>query len=507
MRLYHLDLKIAMFRQDYLRDFFARLKIAGFDGVVIEIDNKLIFPSQPHFAAADALTADAWRDLVRYGKRLGLVIYPLLQTLGHMEHILRHEPYGCLAENVGNAYMLCPSKNESLRLVKDLVRDVFAAFDQPPVIHLGGDEVLGHLERRGLHLCPLCRTRDAGELVVGFLLELADFCLKLGCRPEFWADEILTYPRQFGRFPQETRFVDWYYRRTQATGDTIGHIWGAPRLAGEPAGESAWANLPERLRVLLPDLVRDGRFNHFYGASAIARYGYQVVVGSALRSSGDHYALPRVSLSAGNVAVSDTVAREAGYDHLVTSWAVRLSHPETTWIALSDEALGPLSAEQRGWLDTVGHGLGCMDILAEQPMRFERPFHGGLDQALHVLANSPDRDAAVRLLQEREQAGGLLLPVLNENLEKGAGDSHCLRHWLLGTELAVLRARQTLALLGMYRSGIDRPALERLLEQNQALLQRFVRLWSESVTPESLDQECEIKFRRDIRLLENLLCR
>jgi hypothetical protein len=87
-----------------------------------------------------------------------------------------------------------------------------------------------------------------------------------------------------------------------------------------------------------------------------------------------------VSLSAGNVAVSDKVAREAGYDHLVTSWAVRLSHPETTWIALSDEALGSLSAEQRGWLDSVGRGLGGIDILDEQPMRFERPFHGGLDQ-------------------------------------------------------------------------------------------------------------------------------
>ncbi|NLO35471.1 MAG: family 20 glycosylhydrolase [Clostridiaceae bacterium] len=507
MRLYHLDLKTAMFRQDYLKDLFARLKTNGFDGVVVEIDNKMIFPSQPHFAATDALTADAWRDLVRYGKRLGLMIYPLLQTLGHMEHILRHEQYGKLAENDGNAYMLCPSKTESLRLVQDLIRDVSAAFDHPPVIHLGGDEVLGHLERRGLHLCPLCRTRDAGELVVGFLLELADFCLKLGSRPEFWADEILTYPRQLARFPKETRFVDWLYRRTQAVGDTVGHIWGAPQLAGTAAGEAAWAKLPERLRGLLPDLVRDGRFNHFYGAAVIARHGFQAVVGSALRSSGDHYAVPRVSLSAGNVAVSDQIAREAGYDHLVTSWAVRLNHPETTWIALSDQALGPLSAEQRGWLDTVGRGLAGIDILDEQRMRFERPFHGGLSQTLDALAQSPDRDAAVRLLQERQLAGEALLPLLNKNLATGAGDSNCLRHWLLGTELAVLRARQTLALLDAYRAGIDRPRLGKLLMQNQALMHRFEQLWSESVTPESLDQECEIKFRRDIRLLENMLCR
>jgi hypothetical protein len=84
MKIYHLDLKVTMYRKDYLKKWFKKMKENGFDGVVAEIDNKLVFPSHPDFAAPDALPADEWTELVRFGKEIGLTVYPLLQTLGHI---------------------------------------------------------------------------------------------------------------------------------------------------------------------------------------------------------------------------------------------------------------------------------------------------------------------------------------------------------------------------------------------------------------------------------------
>ena len=152
MRLYHMDLKFSMYKAEYIKKWFKKLKGNGFDGVVIEIDNKLVFPSHPDFAAKDVLPADEWNNIIRFGKQQGLVVYPLLQTLGHMEHILEcGDKYTHLTENLGKAYMLCPSKASTMNFIKDLIVDIIEIFNKPNIIHLGGDEVYGHMEGKGIH--------------------------------------------------------------------------------------------------------------------------------------------------------------------------------------------------------------------------------------------------------------------------------------------------------------------------------------------------------------------
>jgi hypothetical protein len=166
MHLYHLDLKFSMYKEEYIKKWFSKLKANGYDSVVIEIDNKLIFPSHPDFASKDALSYEKWQDIIRFGKEIGLMIYPLLQTLGHMQHILEYGgKYLTLAENPGKNYMLCPSKESTLEFIKDLIKDLIEIFDSPQIIHLGGDEVYGHMERRGIRKCPLCASKNSSEIL------------------------------------------------------------------------------------------------------------------------------------------------------------------------------------------------------------------------------------------------------------------------------------------------------------------------------------------------------
>jgi hypothetical protein len=527
MHLYHLDLKFSMYKEEYIKKWFSKLKANGYDGVVIEIDNKLIFPSHPDFASKDALSYEKWQDIIRFGKEIGLMIYPLLQTLGHMQHILEYGgKYLTLAENPGKNYMLCPSKESTLEFIKDLIKDLIEIFDSPQIIHLGGDEVYGHMERRGIRKCPLCASKNSSEILNNYLINLAKFCVERGIRPEFWADEVLAFPQYIDNFPKGTRFIDWHYNRSERYSDLVGTIRGAYGLSGKKPKDII-DKLPERLNCMLPYLIVDDKFNSFYGLDYILSKGYEVVVASGVRSSGDCYSLPRIEVGAKNVGVSESVARDLGCDHLVTSWAIRLSHPETTWPTLkiinakdselvSDflsglkkiiaEPLGDISREQISMLQYLAEGLRGIDITLEQNARFERPYYDEYYKVIYDIWAGENKSEVIKMLNKRVDVGKELLLVLSESLQKKEKNEErngdCIRHWINGIKLCILRSEQAVAIIDSLENGLNRKRLEDILERNKNLMADFEKLWSESVTEYSLEQEKEVKFKRDIRTLE-----
>jgi hypothetical protein len=538
MRLYHMDLKFSMYKPEYIKKWFSKLMANGYDGVIIEIDNKLIFPSHPDFASKDALSAEEWYDIIRFGKDKGLVIYPLLQTLGHMEHILEYgEKYSVLAENPGKTYMLCPSKQSTLNFIKDLIIDLIEVFDKPNIIHLGGDEVYGHMEWKGIRKCPLCISKDSSEILNNFLINLAEFCIERGIRPEFWADEVLSFPEHIDRFPKGTRFIDWYYSRTERYSNVTGLIWGARSLAGEIPYRIT-NKIPERLNCMLPYLItEDGKFNNFYGIEYIISKGYEAVVASGVRFSGDCYSIPRIEAGAKNAGISEVVSRDLKCDHIVTSWAVRLSHPETTWPSLKvvsaqdhelasnfkeaslagefsakikkviTEPLGNINREQMSLLKYIAKGVRGIDITLEQNARFERPYYDEYYKAIYDIWESENRNDIVEMLNRRVSAGKEILPVLSKSFHKEKGDKDCIRHWINGIQLCMLRSEQAVTIIDSLTNGLNRKQLESILECNKILMTDFETLWSESVTEYSLEQEKEVKFMKDIRILNSILCK
>ncbi len=472
MLLYHLDLKTTMFKIDYLKKWFVKLLTLGFDGVIVEIDNKLIFPSSPSFAAKDALTAKEWRELVAFAKSLGLVIYPLLQTLGHMEHVLIHgNHYTNIAEQPGKLYMLCPSKEATNDFIKGLILDLISIFDYPSRIHLGGDEVYSAMKSQKIIKCPICYKKDESELLCDYLSGLADFCVINGIQPEFWADGILAYPQSINKFPKKTRFVDWNYKRY--------------------------------------DLDRD-----FIGAKFIKQSGYEVVIASGVRSSGDNYSLPRMITSIRNLRASELVSRDLNCDHFVTSWAVRYSHPDTTLPLLNainnnDKyiAIDNLEDELISLLSTAaGDGFNGIDTPIEQLARYERPYYDKYLEILYERSLTKDGDLLIDQLNQRVQAGEILIPILKQKVKRVSCDIDCLKHWIIGLEITILRSEEAVAIINFYRKGDNRVCFKEIIKRNIRLMNRFKRLWSESVTDTSLNEEVEIKFLRNVRILNNFLC-
>jgi len=512
MKIYHFDLKISMYKIEYIKEWFSKLKELGFDGILIEIDNKLVFPSHPEFASSDALDCNQWNSLVRYAKSIGLFVYPLLQTLGHMEHLLKgSNRFYHLMEDPNNIYMMCPSREDTFKLVSDLMRDLHGIFEMPGIIHLGGDEAFGHLLNKGGVPCPYCRSENKGKLVLKYLKRLAHEAVKTGMIPEFWADEVLAYPEELRGFPRETRFTDWEYSRESEYSNDMGRIWGAADLFGKSIDKS---RIQDNQRSLIPFMfAKDGRFDNFYGAHYLGKLGYGVTIASAVRSSGDCYALPRIKKMIRNVGVCEAVSKKTGYDHLVTSWAVRMSHPETTIPGLiaSDprqyekpeqitSSLGGLGSEEIVLLADTAAGIRHIDIPTEHEMRFQRPYFDDYIKTVIKIIDEGEKETIMNRLDDRIQKGKESLKMLQNR----TGDTCCLQHWINGIRLCILRSEQLKGILEAYTGNIDRRAMKRLHSRNLELLEDFRSLWGKSVTDDSLDHEIEIKFSRDIRILENL---
>ena len=196
---------------------------------------------------------------------------------------------------------------------------------------------------------------------------------------------------------------------------------------------------------------------------------------------------------------------------MVTSWAVRLSHPETTWPALRSQrpdigattladlgaSIGGLDADLLKDIDIVQRAIPGVDVVAEHEMRFQRPFYGNWLGHLNELFTAPDAAERLEAIGRRAAAAERLAAVFEARLARGAGVRDELRHWSCGLQLARLRARQCLAMRG---SGA-RDALAPLIEENRRQMADFAELWGESLTPQSLINELEVKFQRDIRVL------
>lgn len=196
--------------EDVLRETLRRSQAAGYNLVGLYLEHRFEYASAPWAADAGCLTAEAAKALCTEAKGLGLRLVPFLNTLGHMEGFIRAEGGMWLAENPARPFSLqiCPSRDECVQFVRNLVSDALAAFDDEWV-HLGGDEAwqLGE--------CPRCAERveeyGEGRLYGHFYGELCRWVLDQGRRPCLWGDMLLQHPEVLNMIPRQTVIFDWHY--------------------------------------------------------------------------------------------------------------------------------------------------------------------------------------------------------------------------------------------------------------------------------------------------------
>lgn len=139
-RIVHLDLKGAPPVVSYYEEFFPLIRSLGATGLLIEYED--MFPySRKELSALNAYSKSDIARILQLAADNELDIIPLIQTFGHMEFVLKLKQYKHLREVPKYPQVICPSKNSSLSLVKEMIDDVMALHRDIKYFHIGCDEV------------------------------------------------------------------------------------------------------------------------------------------------------------------------------------------------------------------------------------------------------------------------------------------------------------------------------------------------------------------------------
>ncbi|MEI6492901.1 MAG: family 20 glycosylhydrolase [Verrucomicrobiota bacterium] len=329
---YHIDLKRAMWRLDYLADFVLRLRGWGFNAVLLEIEDKFRFSGHPALAHPDAPSHEEWRAWAQACESAGIEVIPLVQSLGHFEFVTARSEYASLREAPDLAGHLDPTNPAALPLVRGLIDEVVDVFQPRRYFHIGGDETqqLGRSSR--------LKRFGMDALYLQQIVPLLRHVVRRGLRPLLWHDMGVSLPKTLQKIPRTTLMVDWDYQITGPRSSTL-HVWGGhdgtrvnPLVTWGPDYERvASPTFRRTLGRFAEDAQtrRDGSFRGFFCTDALRAHGFGVVTASANRSAGDQMGVPDFGRHHANCFWSARKGLSEGAGHIVTSWAVRHNHPET----------------------------------------------------------------------------------------------------------------------------------------------------------------------------------
>lgn len=272
-----------------LAEAMARLRL---NQLQLYVEHSFAFPGHDVvWREASPLTPG---DLAALGARcaeLGIELVPNLNTFGHLERWLRHEPYRRLAECPDgwthpltglfkpHPSTLCPD-DRSLRFVEGLL-DAYLPHFASAQVNIGGDEPweLGQGRSR-----EAVAARGKHRVYLDFLNRIHGLVRARGKRMLFWGDILLEDLALAAEAPREALPVVWGYDPGHPFDVQCGRLAELGRDYLVAPGTGAWQSLTGRLE--------DARVNAREAVDAALRHGAGGVLVTAWGDSGTHQPWP-----------------------------------------------------------------------------------------------------------------------------------------------------------------------------------------------------------------------
>ena len=406
----HLDLKGCMPTTDYLRMTFAELARYKINTVLLEYEDKFPFTGRPEIRSTEALMPEELRDLLSLARECHIQVIPLVQSLGHVEYILRHERYAHLRED-GAIDQYCPLNPGSLALFREMLDEVLAYHQDAAYVHIGADEA------RRLGSCPACREKARREGKAALYLDYLNECLRhvqsLGKKPIIWDDMVWneSAPEIMDRVQPGAVACDWFYNVTTDEVPFVfwqgGHLSSRRWLELDPTKISPWKfgrfleDLPpEEAEVMGPYWDR-GHYPLWCDALPLLGFlrdrGLEVIGASCAKGATASDSLtPDWRVQFGNVTLWARRAAEAGILGVIaTAWSrfTSLYNPCEPW--------------EYGWYTALASADYCWHPRPADREEFDRRYNhmflglegGEITRAMRVLEAGGAAQAAVCLLE------------------------------------------------------------------------------------------------------------
>jgi hypothetical protein len=216
----------AVMTAEHLKIWLRRIALLGYNQIMLYTEDTYELPGEPYFGyQRGRYTARELKAIDASARRLGIEVVPCIQTLGHLEKILRHRAYRTVRDT---ANVLMVGEPETYALIDKMIGH-WKRVLRTDRIHIGMDEAeeLG----RGRYL-TLKGHRPAFELMNEHLARVAAICKRHGLRPMIWSDMYFRLtskthkyydpaavipPEAAAGIPREVELVYWdYYHHEKA---------------------------------------------------------------------------------------------------------------------------------------------------------------------------------------------------------------------------------------------------------------------------------------------------
>jgi hexosaminidase len=226
------------------------------------------------------------KEIDAYAAKLGIEMFPCIQTLGHLEQVLQWPTFHKLRDTDG---ILMASEDSSLAFIEKMIDNSSKAFKSKR-IHLGMDEAIGigsgfYRDRYG--------AKEPFEILSNHLKKVSALCEKKGLKPMIWSDMYFRLGSKTGDYydleskipkdvikeiPKNIQMVYWDYYNTDvnfyrkfiqahrkmnrdcimATGIwTWSRFWAASSFTFKALGASMAACRQEKVEEVFATLWRD----------------------------------------------------------------------------------------------------------------------------------------------------------------------------------------------------------------------------------------------------------
>ncbi|CAH0555280.1 unnamed protein product [Brassicogethes aeneus] len=158
-KIVHLDLKGAPPKVSYYKKLFPLLSKMGATGLLMEYEDMFSYNGGllENISAYNAYSLSDIKLINKYAAESQLKLIPLVQTFGHMEFLLKLFEFKEYREEEPYPSVICPSHENTLNLLTDMIVQVVEAHPDSKFIHIGSDEVYY------LGMCDKCKNVMASE--------------------------------------------------------------------------------------------------------------------------------------------------------------------------------------------------------------------------------------------------------------------------------------------------------------------------------------------------------
>ncbi|RCN43936.1 hypothetical protein ANCCAN_10051 [Ancylostoma caninum] len=164
-------------RPSYFKQLLTLFDELGADGVLIEWED--MFPYEGALGKiknGNAYSLNEALEILQHAESLGLSVIPLVQTIGHLEWILKTKEFSNLRENSSYPMVACIGDPSALELILDSVNQVLTLHSKikVPYIHIGADELyqMGQCEA-DQKILPVKYGNNTKRLVFDFINNIA----------------------------------------------------------------------------------------------------------------------------------------------------------------------------------------------------------------------------------------------------------------------------------------------------------------------------------------------